>query len=188
MSPMSTLPLTVEWSLLGLLRQRPMYGYEIYQQLSTAEGLGLVWRLKQSQLYALLAKLERRGYVTHTRVPQESRPPRKVFRLTEAGQDALRAWTEAPVEHGRELRLEFLAKLYFARFAGADAARQLLERQREACRSWRATWQRQAAGLREQQPYAWLVYEFRLGQVQAMLEWLDVCEQTLRPVAREDTD
>ena len=73
------LPLTTEHALLGFLRRRPMYGYEIHQQLTHPTGLGLVWRLKQSQLYALLAKLEEAGYVTTTIEPQETRPPRKIF-------------------------------------------------------------------------------------------------------------
>ena len=42
MCPMTPTPLTIEWSLLGLLRQQPMHGYELHQMLSTAEGLGLI--------------------------------------------------------------------------------------------------------------------------------------------------
>ena len=66
MCPMTPTPLTIEWSLLGLLRQQPMHGYELHQMLSTAEGLGLIWHLKQSQLYALLERLEERGYLSST--------------------------------------------------------------------------------------------------------------------------
>ena len=44
MSPMIRQPLTIEYALLGFLRQQPRHGYEIYQQLSDPTGLGLVWR------------------------------------------------------------------------------------------------------------------------------------------------
>lgn len=88
------LPLTTEHALLGFLRQRPMYGYEIHQQLSEPSGLGLVWQLKQSQLYALLAKLEQEGYVTTSPEPQQTRPPRKMFELTPAGSNAFLTWAQ----------------------------------------------------------------------------------------------
>ena len=58
--------LTIEYALLGLLYQQPRHGYEIYQELLAEDGLSLVWRLKQSHLYALLAKLEQQNYVTAT--------------------------------------------------------------------------------------------------------------------------
>ncbi len=54
-------PLSMEYILLGLVFKQPMYGYEIHQLLSQPEGLGLIWHLKQSQLYALLEKLEKDG-------------------------------------------------------------------------------------------------------------------------------
>lgn len=179
MSPMTRLPLTTEHALLGFLRQRPMYGYEIYQQLSDAEGLGLVWRLKQSRLYALLAKLEQAGYVSATIESQDPRPPRKVFELTSAGRDAFLAWVERPVPHGREFRVDFLAKLYFARSEGPAVVARLVERQRAACRKWLEAQAAQAEELREAQPFEWLVHEFRVGQLEAMLAWLDQCEQTV---------
>ena len=183
MSPMVRQPLTIEYALLGFLRRQPRHGYEIYQQLSDPTGLGLVWRLKQSRLYGLLAKLEEEGYLTTTLEPQETRPPRKIFELTERGQVAFWAWVERPVEHGRGLRLDFLAKLYFARQEGPDVAQRLIEQQRAACRSWLAEQQAQANGLEQTQPYDWLVHQFRINQLQAMLDWLDTCQQTLAVTA-----
>lgn len=176
---MVRLPLTIEHALLGFLRQRPQHGYEIYQQLSDPDQLGLVWQLKQSQLYALLAKLEERGYISATIEPQEARPPRKVFHLTPTGQEVFWDWVQSPVLHGRQLRLDFLAKLHFARREGPEVAAQLVERQRTTCRNWLETQQKQADSLRDRQPYQWLVYQFRLGQIKAMLVWLDACEQAL---------
>ena len=73
-----------------------MHGYEIHQQLSDPTGLGLVWRLKQSQLYALLAKLEREGYVKTSIEYQDARPPRKMFELTGAGREAFESWVQGP--------------------------------------------------------------------------------------------
>jgi DNA-binding PadR family transcriptional regulator len=156
-----------------------MYGYEIHQRLSDPAGLGLVWRLKQSQLYALLSKLEGKGYVTTQLEPQDNRPPRKIFHLTEAGHEAFLAWVQSPVEQGRKLRLDFLAKLYFARREGSDVTQQLLQQQRLACQAWLDEQHSQAEALEKTRPYDWLVHQFRIGQIGAMLAWLDTCQQAL---------
>jgi DNA-binding PadR family transcriptional regulator len=175
---MSAIPLSVEWSLLGLLRQRPRHGYALHQELSDSQGLGLVWTLKQSQLYALLEKLEARGYITPT-LDTENYPPRKIYHLTDAGRAALDAWLREPVEHGRDLRLEFLAKLYFAQLEGPTVTRALLQQQRAACQTWLRQQQQALEDLPEAQTYETLVREFRMGQIDAMLTWLDRCEESL---------
>jgi len=182
--PRVNLPLSTEFALLGFLRRRPMHGYEIYQELSDPTGLGLVWRLKQSQLYALLARLEREGYVTTTIEYQDVRPPRKVFELNEAGRQAFLEWVRRPVPHGRKLRLDFLAKLYFARLEGPEVASQLIERQGAACRDWLQQQEAEAESLRQKHPYDWLVHKFRIGQIEAMLAWLDTCQEALPEVGR----
>jgi DNA-binding PadR family transcriptional regulator len=171
-------PLSIEWSLLGFLAEQPLHGYEIHQRLSQAAELGLVWQLKQSRLYALLARLEGRGYVDHTMEPQDARPPRKVYALTPEGKAALETWLHTPVEHGRDFRLEFLAKLYFAQREGEGVLRALFGAQRGLCQRWLAL-QQAALETREPDTFEWLVYRFRLGQVQAILEWLEVSEGAL---------
>ncbi len=177
-SPMSAIPLSVEWSLLGLLRQRPRHGYALHQELSNNQGLGLVWNLKQSQLYALLEKMETRGYITPT-LDTETYPPRKIYHLTDAGRAALDAWLHEPVGHGRDLRLEFLAKLYFAQLEGPRVTRTLVRRQREACRTWLRSQKQAIVTLPQAMTYETLVREFRMGQIEAMLNWLDQCEESL---------
>src|SRR4051794_24017606 len=132
MSPMVKAPLTMEYALLGFLRDEPMHAYEMYQKLHEAEALGLVWRIKQSQLYALLARLEEIGYLTTVTAPQETRPARKMMSMSPEGREAFETWRETPVHHGRDLRQEFLAKLYFAQLEGSACAARLLEAQRIA--------------------------------------------------------
>src|SRR5438105_5564422 len=130
MSPVLRAPLTVEKALLGFLRREPMHGYEIHQRLKDPAGLWLVWRLKQSQVYALLARLEGDGYISGVLKPQASGPTRRVYRLTRRGQARYRHWVRTPVPHGREMRQEFLAKFYFARCERRAVAAQLIQRQR----------------------------------------------------------
>jgi DNA-binding PadR family transcriptional regulator len=181
MSPMIKLPLATEHALLGLLRQEPMHPYEMHQQLQQAKALGLVWRLKQSHLYALLSRLEEAGYIESTLEVQGSRPPRKIMRLTPSGALAFETWLVTPVEHGRDFRLEFLAKLYFAGQEGPAAIAKLIEAQQQACATWLADLRAQADQLGDRSAYEWLVLQFRIGQIEAIVNWLDTCRATLQP-------
>lgn len=176
---MVKLPLTMEHALLGLVRQRPMYAYEIHQTLAQAEALGLVWQLKQSQTYALLARLEEAGYLASTLEAQDSRPPRKVLQLTESGEAAFARWLVAPMRHGRDFRLEFLAKLFFAAQESAAVLAALLAAQRDACDGLIAQLRARLAAIAPERPYDRLVLQFRLGQLAATLGWLDTCADTL---------
>lgn len=172
-------PAGIEHALLGLLRVRPMHAYEMHQQLVQAEALGLVWRLKQGHLYALLARLESAGLVMASTEAQGTRPPRRMLALTPAGEVAYAAWLAAPVAHGRDFRLEFLAKLYFAAREGPAAVRALVACQRAACEAWLADLRAQARDVAAERPYDALVLEFRAGQMEAILPWLARCEAVL---------
>lgn len=177
--------LGIEHALLGLLRQQPRHAYELHQQLIQAAALGLVWHLKQGHLYALLAKLEAAGYIISATEPQGTRPPRKMLRLTPDGDAAFSAWLATPVAHGRDFRLEFLAKLFFAAQEGMATVTALLAHQRAACQTWLSDLRARGAAASVNRPYDQLVLEFRIGQIEAILPWLDRCEAALaRPAPR----
>jgi DNA-binding PadR family transcriptional regulator len=168
----------LEPALLGFVRQRPMHAYEIHRALTQNRALGMVWRLKQGQLYALLAHLEAEGYLASRIEQQGSRPPRKMLYLTDSGRAVLARWLAEPVAHGREFRQEFLAKLFFARQAeDPTTLATLLARQRATCRARLDSLRAQAAAARE--AYDQLVLAFRIGQLEQILVWLDTCEATL---------
>ena len=75
------------------------------------------------------------------------------------------------------MRQEFLAKLYFARRLEPTTSATLIDKQRDICADWLASLQNQADMLATERPFEWLVYQFRIGQIEAMIHWLDVCEQ-----------
>ena len=174
-------PLTIEYALLGFLRQQPMHAYEIHQTLMRNEALGLVWHLKQSLVYVMLERLEAEDFVTATMEPQGSRPPRKILQLTPDGQAAFAAWLVTPVAHGRDFRLEFLAKLYFACQDDHACAATLMATQQVACRDWLVDLRAQAEALSDARDYDWLVVQFRIGQIEAILAWLDICAANVIP-------
>ena len=158
-----------EYAVLGGLVGGPAHGYDLYQQLS--QDLGPVWNLGQSQVYGLLKRLAEDGLVEVERVDQARRPAKNIFRLAPLGREALEKWAVTPVDHVRQLRLEFLAKLHFAGRLSPLTKSELVAAQKEVCRR---TTEVLAARLEEtSSPMARWTFSYRLAVARAALAWLE---------------
>jgi DNA-binding PadR family transcriptional regulator len=127
--------LPAEWAILGLLRIRPMHGYEMARRLER-DGLPEVCPVEQSSLYTYLRTLEGRGLVAWDEARVGLRPPRKIYALTADGTALVDAWLRAPVGRMRDVRLVFLLKLYFLRQLDPEAEVLLLREQAAACEGY----------------------------------------------------
>jgi PadR family transcriptional regulator PadR len=76
---------TLEGMVLAILAGRPAYGYEITSRLRDQGFTDLV----EGTVYALLVRIEQRGFVDVTKVPSEKGPPRKVYTLNDQGLEQL---------------------------------------------------------------------------------------------------
>lgn len=84
----------VSWALLGLVIDRPSYGYELVQRFERTHGdaLGLS---SISQIYTALDTLERRGLIEELAADEDSpatRQPKLHYRATSAGVLEHREW------------------------------------------------------------------------------------------------
>ena len=181
MSPRRQAPLSTEYILLGLAARGPVHGYDLHKQLGTLDGLSAIWRVKQSQVYALLDKLENMGYLHGEAVPGTAAVLRKQYHLTDAGRRAFEAWMNSPVQHPRQMRQEFLARLYFAQQSGVPATRQLIDAQYAACQSWQKNIRDALEHNKEPLNFQRVVDAYRLSQINAIMDWLDRCRTTLLP-------
>lgn len=168
MSPLLQSPFSVELALLGFVRHQSCHGYEVYRRLSETPELRMIWRMKQSRLYALLSRLEEDGLLRATLESQDGRPPRKVYHLTTAGENAFDRWLVQPVQLPREMRLEFMLKLYFAQDEPAAVAR-LIRGQQEVCARWLAT---QESDNEESATFIRAVRAYRRSHIRAIRDWL----------------
>ena len=90
--------------------------------------------------------------------------------------------SNSPVTHGRQIRLEFLAKLYFAQRQSSEVAYNLIEQQLVACHSWLAEMREQTQIQKHRQAETYFpvaVQQFRLSQIESFITWLTTCRQTL---------
>jgi PadR family transcriptional regulator AphA len=161
--------------LLGLLMRRPQHGYELYQEFS--RDLGRVWQIGLSQLYAQLKQIEEAGLVTVQTEPQPNRPARKVYHLTPDGRAYFLEWAHQPTPYLRHIRVEFLARLYFYRRLPLPGLAQLVAAQKDVCRVQMETFGQMAATADDD--FRRLVLEFRQGQLEAVIRWLDRCLEIL---------
>ena len=77
------------WVLL-VLKQWSLHGYLILQQLERMGFSGV----DHATLYRELRRLERDGFVASEWEAGESGPARRVYSITDAGEEVLRGWTE----------------------------------------------------------------------------------------------
>ena len=84
---------TLEGIVLAILSSRAAYGYEITAWLRE-QGFS---DIAEGTVYALLIRVEQRGFVDAEKIPSEKGPPRKVYSLNAQGQEYLeelwRTWS-----------------------------------------------------------------------------------------------
>lgn len=102
---------TSSHALLGLLSIAPMSGYDLHQAVQRSAGR--FWPISKSQVYAELARLEPLGLIRGREVRQERLPDKRVFELTEAGEDALDRWLDDGPLEDPQFRLPLLLKVLF---------------------------------------------------------------------------
>jgi DNA-binding PadR family transcriptional regulator len=171
MSPRQKEPLTYEHALLGFLYHEPLHAYALHRAVN-ASPIGRVWHVKQSALYAMTMRLEEESYVV---MSGEATSPRgkKLLHITTRGITAFDTWCLDPVAHPRDIRMEFLAKLYCVQTFHPEHRGQLFVRQIAECDRWLM---QQSQHTATPDHFLRAVEQFRVGQIHAIVEWLRACE------------
>ncbi len=157
-----------EFAVLGLLALRPMHGYEMARYFDR-DDLTEVCPIEQSMLYSYIRNVEDRGLVHWSEVRVGARPPRKIYELSGTGREIVETWLRQPAERMREVRLEFLLKLYFLHRLDPAAEVDLLRRQIDVCDAYRS---RLATRVAESDGFQRLVAQSKLSAAEATASWL----------------
>lgn len=166
---MATRELTVnEFAILALLRLHgPMHGYQMARWFE--QDLADVCPIEQSALYAYLKALEQREFVAWREARIGKAPPRKIFELRAAGEDEVDGWLRRPVERMREVKLDFLLKLYFLHLLDPAGEQCLLAAQVAACDAYRT---RICERMEDATGFARLVLRSKMAAANATRDWL----------------
>ena len=94
-----------------MLTDGPASGYDMKKCFESS--FGHFFPAGYGSIYPALATLARNGMVEFEDVPQEGRPDRKVYSITDAGRQELQKGLSNP-EPTHKVRSEFLATIWFA--------------------------------------------------------------------------
>lgn len=159
--------------LLGLLQNRPLYGYELHR-IVRAHG-ELYADLKKANLYYLLERLASEGYL-HVQAKEGARGARGeklIYELTEQGKAHFKALlreiilTYEPAHTGVDTAVVFLASL-----PPAEGLQLLTERRRIVAER-RGIAAQELASVAESSPLFHIASDHLLCLIDAELAWID---------------
>ena len=168
---------TLRFIILGLLGARPMSGYDI--KLAFDRALASYWNAGNSQIYTTLKGLSHEKLVEAEVIVQKTRPNRKVYHLTPAGQSELNSWLHSDVPE-RFDKDDFLTKLFFCGETSDEVAlKHLMEHRISLIKQLEhMEWARQQYAERPSRrprllEYQMLVREYKEATLKAGLEVTD---------------
>ena len=89
--------MALKHTILAFLSRQPLSGYDVAKEF--AEGFGsCFWKASQQQVYAELTKLVQHDNVTYEAIPQPGRLDKKIYSITEQGQQELLNWLTKPCQ------------------------------------------------------------------------------------------
>ena len=178
--------MSLKHALLGLLTYTPMTGYDLKRVFDSS--VHFIWNAELSQIYPTLKNMESEGLLEMRVEPQEDRPNRKVYSVTERGQAELQRWLLEPAEPAL-MRDAFLVKVFFGSRLPPGIIAEHLRRQVEAHRERLAHYRTvtteelraavdRGSGKRVRDGFFWrLTLDMAIRFEEAYIAW---CEDTLR--------
>lgn len=115
----------IDLLLLGLLLDRPMHGYELYQQIQ-AEGIDAWFNVSMAGVYYSLGKLRDRGLVAESRQRGGRSTRKSIYHLTEEGRTAFFAAMEEQATSAERTYLDYDVVIYLLNRLPVQRAIQLL--------------------------------------------------------------
>lgn len=170
--------MSVKHTLLALLYQQPMHGYELGKQLNAV--VSAEWDVKPGQIASTLARLNDAHLVEYEVEETEDAPDRKVYSITEEGRQELENWYLSPEVRDYRLGDAFYIKLVLSLVGGPVSPEQVLMTQRRELyqQLHQATEMNRQADPRSQLPWI-LLLESAIMHLEADLRWIEMCEARL---------
>jgi DNA-binding PadR family transcriptional regulator len=116
----------LKYALLGLLANQNMSGYDL--KVEFTQGIKNFWYAGHNQIYPELKKMTEDGLVKYELIKQDEKPDKKVYSLTEKGQNELHTWLTNTLKLPDTMKDEFMLKVYFiSSMSPEEAKNQFLE-------------------------------------------------------------
>jgi PadR family transcriptional regulator, regulatory protein AphA len=178
--------MSLDYAILGFLNYHPYTGYDLKKIFDTS--IRHFWPADQSQIYRTLSKLTENGWAEMEKVPQDDRPDRKVYTITDAGRAELLHWLASPPPMG-EARSAPLIQVFFSgqlsneeiltKFEGYAAIMRAILNQYDQVEGQLGPFEREISSAREH--FFWmLTLENGICNMRANLEWAESVIERLK--------
>lgn len=175
--------MSVKFTLLALLYQRPMHGYELGKHFSAV--INAEWDVKPGQIASTLGRLHEAGLVEYAVEESGDGPDRKVYSITDLGRRELEGWYLTPEVRDYRLDDTFYVKLVLSLLGGPVPPEQVLIAQRRELfqQLHQAAELLRKADARTQLPWV-LLLEGAIMHLEADLRWIEMCEARMPDLKR----
>jgi len=170
--------MSVKYTLLAMLYQRPMHGYELGKHFNTV--INAEWDVKPGQIASTLARMNEAGLVEYEVEAIDDAPDRKVYSITDTGRDELEKWYLSPEVRDYRLGDAFYIKLVLSLLGGPVPPEHVLSAQRRELyqQLHQVTEMLRQPEARTQLPWV-LLLESATMHLEADLRWIEMCEARL---------
>jgi len=161
----------LETAVLGLLKERPMHGYQLSRELT--ESLGGLWRVSYGSLYPTLRRLERDGAIESEAGDERGARRKKVYRITETGEAMFLELLQETPQDGQSEDARFRMRLAFFRYLPPETRIRLLERRRQALQRRLSAITESLRARRATDDYGHALIEHSRETIGSDISWLD---------------
>ena len=176
---------TTPYAILGLLRVRPMSGYDLRKEAATS--VGFFWSESYGQLYPALKDLASAGLIRRRPSGGSGGRERQVYEITRKGREALARWRTEPPRQA-PVRSELLLKLFLGDRASTGPEigwiDELGARETAALHEFRRI-RRELSGQPDHpsRPFWLMTLSYGEHRSRAMLRWCAETRRALRAMA-----
>jgi DNA-binding PadR family transcriptional regulator len=160
----------LDLAVLGLLKEKPMYGYELKKALDERVGRSASF----GSLYPTLKRLAKRGLVASDMPRAEAGRKKNVYRITPSGENEFTRIIETCGPNAGEDRDDFMIRLAFFKWTPPETRKRLLERRRGHLQDRLENLRGSLRTLRERMDaYALELMQHEAGEAERGIRWLE---------------
>lgn len=177
--------MSVRHSLLGLIRQKPRHGYELWTAFTALVGGEKNWEVKPAQVYMTLTRLLEGGFIRVERVDQEGGTEKQIYGITEKGEEELSKWLMEPVRPSYRRDEFFLKWMISFALNDGDPIRLLYLQRVMLFKELHALNQEKMKKGPESELAHLLLLDQAIMHTEADLRWLDMIEARLDDLKKQ---
>jgi len=162
----------LELAILGLLKERPMHGYELKKRLSYM--LGHFWTVSYGSLYPALKRLEKSAGIERAYSVKAKTRNRNVYRITRKGETKfMRMLTENVSNASLADTEKFDLRMTFFQYLEPETRLELLEMRRMYLEDQVAKFKAYRSTNKDEDRYRTGLLRHKVDQAKSDIRWLD---------------